>query len=546
MGFSEIDCSSSILVPKKGQWLDGAFREKYQDYLKKSENEHSRMNNLRLMSVTAVFDFLSESLPDGKSLMTVEQAAGGLQFQVFGPEGGKISEKLETDIAPDKKTDLIELKHLLSDYPEGIEFSLKKGYDLSVMSVPETADLTDKRPSLIIVALVADSLHIRIFDARGEMVIDKPEDELISGKELTDIKNNKDLFLTSGTPRLKNKKRQTIIKNAKSIAGYSPEKDEVPVTLETIIKHTPLHQEDYSTYLLNEFSLPLQLDVRSRNRSFNKWKEFCFVAVFRYDNRPAVPRKQRYEYALVKEHTPLDSLPKELRQSPAMLAALRADNSEIQQSIKTLEERIESIAIEGEINADKKFDDFKNHVTNDGKKTRTNFGCVRTQLTNLDKQSAPLKRLARKLEDNERKRFRGEAEQRGNRTRNRNRHIEKDIKQLAKTVLASKNSTIHGRTKILKEIDDEELAKELIQSILNGGRTDKMAEWLRLADKRESMRKTFNRWLKEIEAILGSALDQVRSLESDPDAADSEDKVKPDLPDDLIAANAYESQIEKL
>ncbi len=219
---------------------------------------------------------------------------------------------------------------------------------------------------------------------------------------------------------------------------------------------------------------------------------------------------------------------------------------EIQQSIKTLEERIESIAIEGEINADKKFDDFKNHVTNDGKKTRTNFGCVRTQLTNLDKQSAPLKRLARKLEDNERKRFRGEAEQRGNRTRNRNRHIEKDIKQLAKTVLASKNSTIHGRTKILKEIDDEELAKELIQSILNGGRTDKMAEWLRLADKRESMRKTFNRWLKEIEAILGSALDQVRSLESDPDAADSEDKVKPDLPDDLIAANAYESQIEKL
>ncbi|MCP4934105.1 MAG: hypothetical protein GY927_07825, partial [bacterium] len=62
------------------------------------------------------------------------------------------------------------------------------GYDLRLMSVDATTNLKDEGRDLVIVALVGTNLHIRIFDASGEKVVDKAENELIGGETLTALK----------------------------------------------------------------------------------------------------------------------------------------------------------------------------------------------------------------------------------------------------------------------------------------------------------------------------------------------------------------------
>ena len=51
------------------------------------------------------------------------------------------------------------------------------GYDLELVSVAEIGALEDQGDSLVIVALVGESLHLRIFDAEGERIADEPENE---------------------------------------------------------------------------------------------------------------------------------------------------------------------------------------------------------------------------------------------------------------------------------------------------------------------------------------------------------------------------------
>ena len=95
------------------------------------------------------------------------------------------------------------------------------GHGLRLMSVGRTAELLDHGRSLVIVALVNTELHIRIFDANGEKVVDKPENKLIGGRELTDLKK-----LLNSTPitvvsNLSMEEEQKIINRATSSAGHA-------------------------------------------------------------------------------------------------------------------------------------------------------------------------------------------------------------------------------------------------------------------------------------------------------------------------------------
>jgi phage tail-like protein len=91
------------------------------------------------------------------------------------------------------------------------------GYDLRLMSVATTDELVGEGQSLVIVALVSTALHIRIFDASGEKVVDKAESELTSGDALTKLKQ----LLVSDPDERSLRDRHEIIGYATSSAGLT-------------------------------------------------------------------------------------------------------------------------------------------------------------------------------------------------------------------------------------------------------------------------------------------------------------------------------------
>ncbi len=105
-------------------------------------------------------------------------------------------------------------------------------YDLRLMSVATPDDLADKDRSLVIVAFVGADLHIRIFDASGKKVVDKAEDELVSGETLIALKQRLDPFPDERS--LSQDDKQEIIGYATSIAG-----------------HTHLYSYDFRNFELN-------------------------------------------------------------------------------------------------------------------------------------------------------------------------------------------------------------------------------------------------------------------------------------------------------
>jgi hypothetical protein len=72
---------------------------------------------------------------------------------------------------------------------------------------------------LVIVALVGTDLHIRIFDASGKKVVDKAENELVSGEALAALK--KQLTPIPDESGLSKEHKQKIIGDATSIAGHT-------------------------------------------------------------------------------------------------------------------------------------------------------------------------------------------------------------------------------------------------------------------------------------------------------------------------------------
>lgn len=110
-------------------------------------------------------------------------------------------------------------------FPEGVhglvsEFSKTPiEYDLRLMSVAAADGLINGGRSLVIVALVGTNLHIRIFDASGEKVVDKTENELVSGEALTALK--KRLNPLPNESDLSKADKYKIIEDATLIAGHT-------------------------------------------------------------------------------------------------------------------------------------------------------------------------------------------------------------------------------------------------------------------------------------------------------------------------------------
>ena len=80
-----------------------------------------------------------------------------------------------------------------------------------------------KRPDYVAdewLALVGLKVHIRIFAGSGKKVVDKPQPELVSGEELTNLKAvlNKSPF--PDVAALPHEESQTIVNNAASTAGH--------------------------------------------------------------------------------------------------------------------------------------------------------------------------------------------------------------------------------------------------------------------------------------------------------------------------------------
>jgi len=115
-------------------------------------------------------------------------------------------------------------------------------YSLRLMAVATPEDLVDSGRNLVVVAMVGHNLHIRIFDATGEQVVDKTEGELAAGDALTALKQQfsmtmADVLLAGGWRSAKQledmsaaDQRQTLIDQLTQISNqpasyYSPLSD---------------------------------------------------------------------------------------------------------------------------------------------------------------------------------------------------------------------------------------------------------------------------------------------------------------------------------
>jgi TRAP-type uncharacterized transport system substrate-binding protein len=117
------------------------------------------------------------------------------------------------------------IKVLVPMYFEPVFVLVRKelciGYDLRLMSVDETDDVPLAGKSMVIVAKIGVDMHIRIFNARGERVIDKPENELMSGQGLVYLRALLDLPTYPDDSTWLSTEKQVIINNAASAADYT-------------------------------------------------------------------------------------------------------------------------------------------------------------------------------------------------------------------------------------------------------------------------------------------------------------------------------------
>lgn len=92
-------------------------------------------------------------------------------------------------------------------------------YELRLVSASTTAEIIGEGRNLMIVALVDTRLHIRIFDASGKRVVDKAEEDLVSGTVLTALK--KRLTPLPDDSSLSKEDKQKIIEDALFLAGLT-------------------------------------------------------------------------------------------------------------------------------------------------------------------------------------------------------------------------------------------------------------------------------------------------------------------------------------
>jgi hypothetical protein len=136
----------------------------------------------------------------------------------------------------------------------------RKGYALSLMSVDALVDLPDDDESLVIAALTGGDLHIRIFDATGARVVDKPEAELDPGQDLTALKELLSEIPIPGALGLTEQRRSEVIEKATSISGHTHRKkgDHLPKPLKAqrirdlIVQATDILSSEYMATMSTE------------------------------------------------------------------------------------------------------------------------------------------------------------------------------------------------------------------------------------------------------------------------------------------------------
>ncbi|GGC79738.1 DNA polymerase [Vreelandella lutescens] len=92
-------------------------------------------------------------------------------------------------------------------------------YDLKLMSVDNLKRLANSAASLVIVAMVSNKIHVRIFDEKGKKVIDKSEKQISSKDGFTEFCQQLKFFYNKDCLSFDN--QQEVIKLAMSITGYS-------------------------------------------------------------------------------------------------------------------------------------------------------------------------------------------------------------------------------------------------------------------------------------------------------------------------------------
>jgi hypothetical protein len=184
-----------------------------------SVSPFSRYRNLSILEVSHSTRGHTRSLPIRRSPIPAT-APGSLQHQLTGYE----------------TADLLALKYFGREDLYWHLLDANSGrrpddeYDLCIMSVATIDGVVGKGRLLIIVAFVGTDLHIRIFDSRGEKVIDKTEKELLSGYVLVETKNR--LTSTPNEASLSKEEKQRIIKDVIFIAGHTPD-EKLPDELKT-------------------------------------------------------------------------------------------------------------------------------------------------------------------------------------------------------------------------------------------------------------------------------------------------------------------------
>ncbi|MGE5602502.1 MAG: c-type cytochrome, partial [Nitrososphaerales archaeon] len=99
------------------------------------------------------------------------------------------------------------------------------GYVLSFMGVAGAGDLPQKRKASVVVALLGDALHVRIFDPNGNIVVDRDEAGLVRGPVLADLKQRLIGGRVPDAAALSPEERQKILQGVFAAAGYSPARD---------------------------------------------------------------------------------------------------------------------------------------------------------------------------------------------------------------------------------------------------------------------------------------------------------------------------------
>lgn len=127
----------------------------------------------------------------------------------------------------------------------------RAGYDLRLRLVDGADGLLNEGRNLVIVALVGTELHIRIFDANGKRVVDKAENELISGETLKALK--KQLNPLPNESGLSQEQKQKLIQDATSIAGHT-----LPDPTTTVLQELLVYLRDRDDFEKRERALALR------------------------------------------------------------------------------------------------------------------------------------------------------------------------------------------------------------------------------------------------------------------------------------------------